>query len=801
MEPSYAPESLEFLPQEEGKFFYFQVRRPSTGAIVFDTSLGFIFSDQFIQIATKLPSDRLYGIGENSHQTLKHDMTGYTGWAMFTRDQFPDYAPPVNHYGVFPMYIVFEKDGKASGFLMINSNAMDAITGPAPFVSFRTLGGMLDMFYFPGPTVEMVVQQYMSLVGRPMLPAYFAFGFQLCRYGYKDLQDVRNTVQRMSDHKIPLEGQYIDIDYMDRWRIFTYDKNKFAGLPEFTKELQDKGIHLLLIFDPAIEATYPTFQRGKDKDVFIKWPRKECVDNSVNDRYPMAKGTDYMLGVVWPSENAAFPDFLKPETHEWWIDEIKRFHKIIPFGAIWIDMNEPANFGTNGGEYPPGHPPTPNLYCRTECLTEKEKLLELPPYTTLNGDLRDKTICMTAKQGPGGKYNHYDVHSIYGAAQAEPTSRALRQVLGKRSFIVSRSTFPGTGSYVGHWTGDNTADWRHLRMTVYQVIEFNLFGIPYVGSDICGFWSDTTEEMCLRWHQMGAFHSFSRNHNSLDAKNQDPAQWPTVAAATRKALSFRYKFLPTLYSLHQAASMHGGTVIRGLFMLYPNDPKAHQVSYQFTWGDSLLISPCVHENDTTVEAYFPDDVWYSVYDHDYGKVQKPGYATLPAPWDSNPPLHVRGGSILFAQPPKMTTIESRKGNLELLIAPDANGEARGELYWDDGESQVREDNFNPNVYRFKFTFRMTSFGASLTVEKTLSAQNVVVPLLEKLEILGVDHSKHRRLRRSVAVNGHRTSVRVEKAKALRDETENPMAGKHVQVTLRQPVDIAMMDNIEITFTM
>ncbi|VDM25868.1 unnamed protein product [Toxocara canis] len=205
-----------------------------------------------------------------------------------------------------------------------------------------------------------------------------------------------------------------------------------------------------------------------------------------------------------------------------------------------------------------------------------------------------------------GKNRQYDTKNLYGLYEAKATMRALHEVTQKRGVVVSRSMFPTAGRYAGHWLGDNQASWETLVTTIVGVQEFNMFGIPYVGSDICGYSGDTTEELCLRWHQLGAFHPFSRNHNNNNAVPQDPAQWPSVAAATREAYLFRYRYLPYLYSLHFAASRNGGTVVRPVFFEFPKDQKTLDLGMQFMWGSGLMIVPVIEKvhlsNPTTNSA-------------------------------------------------------------------------------------------------------------------------------------------------------------------------------------------------------
>ncbi|EYB90838.1 hypothetical protein Y032_0213g2282 [Ancylostoma ceylanicum] len=341
-------------------------------------------------------------------------------------------------------------------------------------------------------------------------------------------------------------------------------------------------------------------------------------------------------------------------------------------------MNEPSSFGTNENHpwyyNDADHPNIQPLFCPTNPQDSNSQWDE-PPYKTQavyqygeSAHLSSITLCMTAVQA-NGTHRFYNVKSLYGLTETIATLDAQYKATKKRGIVVSRSTFPSSGHYGGHWLGDNTATWADLQSAAIGVQEFNMFGIPYVGTDICGFNKPTNEELCLRWQQMGAFHPFMRNHNAITQPAQDPAEWPTVLAATIRANRFRYSYLPYLFSLHFVASLKGGTVIRPLFYEYPKDTKTHDLGFQFLWGSSMLIAPVVFEKAMTVHAYLPEDDWYSLYDYKYGQLIKPDYQTFPAPWSSLIPVFVKGGSILPRQKPNVTTTSTRDNAFELLIAP------------------------------------------------------------------------------------------------------------------------------------
>ncbi|EYB82495.1 hypothetical protein Y032_0358g3401 [Ancylostoma ceylanicum] len=754
--PSVSADSLQLATHNVDNTFSFTVLRKSSGRRLFDTSLGgLIFSDKFLQIATYLPSDAMYGWGENVHPTLKHNFTSYTTWGMLARDEPPSSAGLItkNLYGVHPFYMVIEPDGNAHGVLILNSNPQEVTTAPGPALIYRTIGGNLDMYFFPGPTPEEVTQQYLALIGTPFLPAYWALGYQISRYGYKNLDDMMGIIGRNVKAGVPLDTVVADIDYMDRYKDFTTGEG-WQGLSDYVKKLHSQGMRNILIYDPAIQVDYDSFKRGRDANArFIEWERPDQVMRSIQDLYPLAKDTKIMLGVVWPDRHVAFPDFLETSnnTADWWIDEFVRYWKQVPYDGIWIDMNEPANFGTNEATpwyfNNPDHPNDAALKCPMED-GGKDAEWDMPPFKTHSvyyyGQgtyLASKTLCMLAVQA-NGTLRFYDVKNLYGWSEARATQQALFKATGKRGAVISRSTFPSSGRFAGHWLGDNTATWDDLRSAVIGAQEFNMFGIPYIGSDICGFNGETNEELCLRWQQMGAFHPFMRNHNTEGATPQDPARWPSVTAAAIKANLFRYSYLPYLFSLHFIASMNGGTVARPLFYEYPKDQNTYDLGHQFLWGSSMLVAPVVYQNASYVHAYLPEDDWYSLFDSDYGQIINHGYQSLFAPWSSLIPVLVRGGSIIPRQKPNVTTEYTRKNAFELLVAPGAEFRAKdaadGFLYWDDGDSIV--DSFaTHDYYQWKFKYLSTDQTATLTIKTEHQAKSLAIPTLDTIEIFNYNH--------------------------------------------------------------
>jgi lysosomal alpha-glucosidase len=354
-------------------------------------------------------------------------------------------------------------------------------------------------------------------------------------------------------------------------------------------------------------------------------------------------------------------------TTVWWAKQLKDFHKEVQFDGVWIDMNEPSNVydGQQGG-----CPASP---------------LESPPYTPgIVNPIQRRTICMTAKHYAGP---HYNIHNMYAIYEAKATQEALLALRPQsRPFIISRASSTGMGRYGSHWTGDVYSSWDNLKASIPTTLNFNMFGVPLVGADICGFTGDTTEELCARWHELGAFYGFTRNHNTIGAKDQDPVSLgPVVTAAAKNSLLIRYAMLPYLYTLFYRASAFGETVMRPLFFDFPLDKNVYPLEEQFMWGPSVLISPVLAQGKLDVTPYFPAGNWYD-FETKQLIINSTGETkTLDMPLEKIS-VALRGGSVIPTQNPKVTTTEQHSEPFNLIVVLDADGKASGELYWDDGDN-------------------------------------------------------------------------------------------------------------------
>ncbi|XP_006887299.1 PREDICTED: maltase-glucoamylase, intestinal-like [Elephantulus edwardii] len=672
--------------------FGIQIRRKSSQAMIWDSQLpGFTFNDMFLSISTRLPSQYIYGFGETAHETFRRSMSWNT-WGMFARDEPPGYKK--NSYGVHPYYMALEEDGSAHGVLLLNSNAMDVTLQPTPALTYRTTGGIFDFYVMLGPSPELVTQQYTELIGRPAMIPYWALGFQLGRYGYQDVPEISGLYNAMVEAQIPYDVQHVGMDYMERKLDFTLS-SRFSGLPLLVDQLKSDGVRFIPVLDPAIsgnETGYLPFTRGQTNNVFIKWPgSNDIVWGKTWPDLPNVNvdgSLDQETQVKLYRAHVAFPDFLHNCTVLWWKNEIRELYtnprdsaQSLKFDGLWLDMNEPSNFVDGSVSS-----------CRDNMLNNPSYM---PALEARDSGLSSKTLCMESQQvlADGSVVRHYDVHNLYGWAQTRPTYEAVQEVTGQRGVVITRSTFPSSGRWGGHWLGENTAAWDQLKKSIIGMLEFSLFGIPYTGADVCGFLGNAEYEMCLRWMQLGAFYPLSRNHNTMGTRRQDPVSWnSTFADISRRVLQTRYTLLPYLYTLMHQAHVEGSTVVRPLLHEFPGDSNTWDIDRQFMLGPALLISPVLESGTVQVSAYFPQARWYD-YSTGSGEESTGSNKILDAPLD-HINIHVRGGYILPWQEPANNTQYSRQNFMGLTVALDSDGKAHGQLFWDDGQSINTYENGN-----------------------------------------------------------------------------------------------------------
>lgn len=792
IDPNYKSKAqgsdLEFVWSNDPTFS-FTVRRYSTGDVLFSTSgTQLVFENQFIEFGSALPENyNIYGLGEVIHNLRMGNN--------FTRTIYAaDIGDPVdrNLYGSHPFYLetryfeVNETDGELTyapnarkvtgyksfshGVYMRNSHGQEILMRPSN-ITWRTIGGDIDLYFYAGPTQKEVTKAYQeSAVGLPAMQQYFAFGYHQCRWGYTNWSQLQDVVDNFAKFGLPLDNIWTDIDYMNQYRDFENDQNRFGYTEgaKFLAGIHANNQHYIPIVDSAIyypnsdnaSDAYPTFDRG----------------NATNSYMLNPDGTLY-IGEVWPGYTV-FPDWIGAVlagggAFDWWTGEMTRWHQNISFDGIWIDMSEVSSFcvgscGTGKVTDNPVHPPfslpgepgsiiydypegfnatnatefssaqsasssqsaskastasmsgvtttstTPYL---TSTPTPGVRNINYPPYVInhVQGDLAVHAVSPNATHH-GGTIE-YEYHNLFGHQILNSTYHALLKVFpGKRPFIIGRSTFAGSGKWAGHWGGDNASQFFYMMMSIPQALSFSLFGVPMFGVDTCGFNGNTDEELCSRWMQLSAFFPFYRNHNVLSAVSQEPYVWAGVAEATRIAAGIRYALLPYIYTTFYLAHTTGSTVMRALAWEFPDDPTLASADRQFLLGSSVLITPVLTQGAVTVDGVFPGvgdgEVWYDWYNQSAVMARAGDNVTIDAPL-GHIPVYVRGGSVLPMQEPGLTTAASRKNPWSLLVGLSGEGMASGVLYVDDGESLVQNETLWVDV---SFTVSFLLFPPSLSAQ-------------------------------------------------------------------------------------
>ncbi|KAG1898688.1 glycoside hydrolase family 31 protein [Suillus fuscotomentosus] len=746
-----------------------------------DTSTAFdgfplVFEDQYLQVASALPyGTNIYGLGEViASSGFRRDIGTDGGVGTIQTHWARDVADPIdqNMYGSHPIYVEHRYNattGKASasGVLLLNAAGSDIFLQTPPnskvsLIEYRLIGGIMDFYFFSGPSDAEVIAQYGSVIGYPMWQPAWGFGFHLCRWGYHNVSDDIENVAQMRAAGIPLEVQWNDIDLYHAYRDFTTDPVSFPG-DELRAATNNQ--HYIPITDVGIAITvnstdiYDPFTRGVEEDVWIKNP-----DGSL------------YLGQVWPGYTV-YPDWFSENILSVWTEALRNWTEIgVEFSGIWLDMNEPSSFcsdscgtGANYSALAPmnvagtvvtGYPecynetkwgPSGNMTingtstnsCTTSSTTttavvkrgvgaggEKGVNLNSPPYAIHNaiGSLNRNTMATNATHSGG--YAELDVHNMFGLMEEKTTHLAIQSVIpGKRPFLISRSTFPSAGKWTGHWLGDNYSKWQYLYLNIQGVLQFQIYQIPMVGADTCGFNDNTDEELCNRWMQLSAFVPFYRNHNTYAALPQEPYRWESVANASRIAIAARYSLLPYWYTLFANSSMAGLPPVRALFYEFPDEPELFTVDTQWLVGSDILVTPVLTPGATTVDGIFPGRgsvIWRDWYTHAAVNATSGGNTTLDAPI-SYINVHIRDNSaLLLHQEPGYTIYETREGPYSLLVSLNAAGTAFGTAYVDDGIS------FPPGPSR-SLTFQ----AAKGTLKIESKGEYTILQKLETITVLGV----------------------------------------------------------------
>jgi alpha-glucosidase len=572
----------------------------------------------------------LYGTGEIAGPLLRNGKVTEVWTAQPFRAD-PPFAggalPPFeyddetqNLYQAHPWVLALRPDGTAFGVLADSTYRLTidlregiSFSGTEPF----------PIIVIEGASPQDVVTRLGQLTGTIELPPLWALGYQQCRFSYYPQERVREVADEFRARSIPADVIWVDGDYMDRYRSFTFDPLGFPDPVGLNDYLHGIGFRSVYIVDPAfsIDDAYFGYQEGIAGDHFVL----------------RADGSRFTAS-SWPQAgDSHWPDYTRPDTQAWWRELIGEF---LGYGmdGIWVDLNEPA----------------------------------IIPFGQFPTDL----IHRGGGPLPEGTHDRY--HNVYGFLDARETRKALIETRPEeRPFVLSRSNYIGGQRYAAAWTGDNSATWDHLRWSVSMALNMGLSGQPFVGPDIGGFFGTPSPELYARWIGMGALLPFARTHSEGIVTQGDQEPWSfgeEVEAIARAAIERRYRLLPYMYTLFREASMTGMPIVRPLFFADPVDPGLREEDQAFLLGPDLLVEPIMTE-DASRDFSRPRGIWRPfVLPNENLELA----AALPT-------LYAKGGAIIPSGRVVQNTTETLLSPLTLIVSLDAEGTAEGALYEDQGD--------------------------------------------------------------------------------------------------------------------
>ena len=433
-----------------------------------------------------------------------------------------------------------------------------------------------------------IVREFRGLIGQSYIPPFWAFGYQQCRWSFHNAEAVENVIKSYDDAEIPLDCVYLDIDYMERYKDFTVNREAFPNFEEFVADKKARNIHLIPIIDAGVkkEDGYDVYEEGSKNGYFCK----------------TADGSDF-AGGVWPGI-VGFPDFLRKDVREWFGSKYK-FLTDMGIDGFWNDMNEPAIFYSEQGLQK----------ALDEAAALKGENLELSRFF----HLKDVFMGLSNSQDDyasiyheidGKTVNHQRVHNIYGASMTKAAGEYFEKTFGKEKILMfSRASYIGAHRTSGIWFGDNHSWWSHILLCLKMLPSANMCGFLYCGADLGGFNENATRDLVLRFLALGAFTPLMRNHSALGTRDQECYRFEKPGDF-RDVIQARYRLIPYLYRTFRRASEENDTIFRPLSFDYPDDKIARECETQLMLGEECMIAPVYEQNVSGRYVYLPEDMTF-----------------------------------------------------------------------------------------------------------------------------------------------------------------------------------------------
>ncbi|SFD06980.1 glycoside hydrolase family 31 protein [Clostridium uliginosum] len=502
-----------------------------------------------IQVIKKLKGDeKFYGLGDKTGYLNKR---GYEYEMWNTDEPMPHVESFKALYKSIPFFIALTENNTFGIFFDNNFKThFDMGKENEEYYYFGSNDGNLDYYFINGNNMMDVVGGYTYLTGKTPLPQMWTLGYQQSRWSYYPESRVKEIAEGFRKNDIPCDVIHLDIDYMEKYKVFTWDKEKFSDPNKFLSDFKDDGFKVVTIIDPGVK-------KEKGYDIYEEGMR--------NRYFATDKDGITYVNKVWPGD-AVYPDFSNSKARTWWAEN-QKIMMDAGVSGIWNDMNEPASF---------------------------------------NGPLPDDV--QFNNEGRGG--DHTEIHNIYGHLMSKATYEGIKKITNKRPFVITRACYAGSQKYSTVWTGDNQSFWEHLRMSIPMLCNLGLSGFSFSGVDVGGFSADCTKELLSRWVQVGCFSTLFRNHSSMPTRDQEPWAFDEQTLnINRKYIKLRYKLIPYLYDTLWQGETTGLPVMRPLVLHYSNDKNVHEINDEFLFGENILVSPVVEQGKRTKEVYLPNGVW------------------------------------------------------------------------------------------------------------------------------------------------------------------------------------------------
>lgn len=606
----------------------------------------------------------VYGLGEMPRGINKR------GWHYITNntDESRHSEDKLSFYGAHNFLLV--RDGSTCFGLFVDFPGKvyyDIGYTRHDLFSFHTETPDYDLYLLSGGNENAICKEFRTLIGRSYIPPRWAFGLAQSRWGYKTEEDVREVARQYKEHDLPLDMICMDIEYMQDYADFTVNKERFPDLTKLSADLKAQGIRLVPIIDAGVrvDPNDSTCTEGLEKGYFCK----------------KADGTPF-VAAVWPGK-AYFADFLRPEVREWFGHKYKTLTDC-GIEGFWNDMNEPSLFYS---------PERLHAFLNDmAALREKDNIEQEEFFLRVVGGAMGlmnspADYASFYHEVDGQKVRHDQVHNLYGGSMTRAAGEAFADLRpGQRTLLYSRSSFIGSHRYGGIWLGDNNSSWAQLLANIQMMPSVQMCGFLYSGADLCGFSSDTTPDLALRWLEFGLLIPLMRNHSAVGTRMQEYYRFPEVLPAVRNMIRLRYALLPYLYSEFMKAALENTSYFRPLAFDYPDDPDAREVEDQLLLGEGLMAAPVYVQNAHGRHVYLPEPMKLlrlrAVDDYDE-EILPAGHHYIRCALDEVL-LFLRPGHIVPVAQPANNTSELDDASLTLWsFLPDGES-AEYRMYRDDG---------------------------------------------------------------------------------------------------------------------